>query len=62
MVERVLHPAEPGHPNGVALREEALDLGAVALVSWPDADPRNAQAASARSTIDSASTDGGSMP
>ena len=62
MLQRVLEPAEPRHAQGGMLVEEGLNGVVVALLAAPDAEVGRRQAGRARSTIASASTDGGSIP
>ena len=62
MFERSLESAEPGHSQGGSLVEKRLERVLVALLATADAELGQRQAASVRSTIASASTDGGSIP
>ena len=64
-----LHPgaalvdgSERRHVQGGMLVEEGLNSVVVALLAAPDAEVGRRQAGRARSTIASASTDGGSIP
>ena len=62
MLQRVLEPAKSRHVQGGMLVEVGLNCVVVALLAATDAEVGRRQAGSARSTIASASADGGSIP